>query len=318
MLNTEEQEIHERAVKFSKQLQTADAPLLRALRDAYESKLFLKFNRTGLFRYAVDILKHDEAVARPYITVAKKCAEFPQVLIAIEAGKFPVAKALRFVSVLKPTNVEEFIEYATTLNYEDLNHKVAAENPQKKKRSIHKPVGENKVRASYDFDREFATELKTEAKRLNLDPAEVLKRAFYELRERIDPVRKAERAKARRLKPKFKQPPKELCVNKIPIAKRNQYRPRPHTRSSSGTAIDAPRSMKMARDAKTQSGCTFITSNEWRMGARTSSAISPPFAQSTTSYTINSNLNSGRESDQTDSGEHGPTTLCAHSFGGGH
>ena len=219
MLNTEEQEIHERAIKFSKQLQTADAPLLRALMDAYESKLFLKFNRTGLFRYAVDILKHDEAVARFYITVAKKCAEFPQVLAAIEAGKFPVAKAVRFVSVLKPTNVEKFIEYAATLNYEDLNHKVAAENPQKKKRSIHKAVGKDRVRASYDFDREFATDLKTEAKRLNLDPAEILKRAFYEMRERTDPVRKAERAKARN-EPKPKQPPKELCVNKISITKR--------------------------------------------------------------------------------------------------
>ena len=219
MLNTEEQEIHERAVKFSKLLQTADAPLLRALRDAYETKLFRKFNRTGLFRYAVDILKHDEAVVRPYITVAKKCAEFPQVLAAIEARKFPVAKALRFVSVLKPTNVEKFIEYATTLNYEDLNHKVAAENPQKKKRSIHKPIGENKVRASYDFDRAFTTDLKTEAKRLNLDPAEVLKRAFYEMRERTDPVKKAERANARKER-KPEQPPKELCVNKISIAKR--------------------------------------------------------------------------------------------------
>ena len=221
MLNTEEQEIHERVVKFSKQLQTADAPLLRALMDAYKSKLFLKFNRTGLFRYAVDILKHDEAIARLYITVAKKCADFPQVLSAIEAGKFPVAKALRFVSVLKPTNVEKFIEYAATLNYEDLNHKVAAENPQKKKRSIHKPIGKDRVRASYDFDREFAKDLKAEAKRLNLDPAEVLKRAFYEMRERTDPVRKAERAKARKQRqPKTEQPSKELCVNKISIAKR--------------------------------------------------------------------------------------------------
>ena len=220
MLNTEEQEIHERAVEFSKQLQTADAPLLRALRDAYKSRLFLKFNRTGLFRYAVDILKHDEAVVRPYITVAKRCAEFPQVLTAIEAGKFPVAKALRFVSVLKPTNVEKFIEYAANLNYEELNHKVAAENPQKKKRSIHKPIGKDRVRASYDFDREFAKDLKAEAKRLNVDPAEVLKRAFYEMRERTDPVRKAERAKARKQKPKPEQPPKELCVNKISIAKR--------------------------------------------------------------------------------------------------
>ena len=219
MLNTEEQEIHERAVRFSKQLQTADAPLLRALRDAYQTKLFLRFNRTGLFRYAVDILKHDEAVARLYITVAKKCAEFPQVLAAIEAGKFSVAKALRFVSVLKSANVEKFIEYAATLNYEDLNHKVAAENPQKKKRSIHKPVGKDRVRASYDFDREFATDLKAEAKRLNLDPAEILKRAFYEMRERTDPMRKAERAKARKQR-KPEQPPKELCVNKIPITKR--------------------------------------------------------------------------------------------------
>ena len=219
MLNTEEREIHERAVKFTNQVQTADAPLLRALKDAYETKLFRKFNRTGLFRYVVDILKHDEAVVRPYITVAKKCVEFPQVLIAIEAGKFPVAKALRFVSVLKANNVEKFIEYATTLNYDDLNHKVAAENPQKKKRSIHKPIGKDRLRASYDFDREFAKDLKAEAKRLNVDPAEVLKRAFYEMRERTDPVRKAERANARKER-KPKQPPKELCVNKIPIAKR--------------------------------------------------------------------------------------------------
>ena len=215
MLNTEEQEIHERVGRYTKQLKTNDGPLLRALTDAAKLKLHRKFNRTGLYRYAIDILKMDEGIARQYITVANKCVDFPQVLEAIKSNKFATAKAARFVSILKPDNVDAFIELATHLNYRDLDHQIAAINP-KKRRSNHKPIDADKVRSSHDMPKDFPKKLKRLAHLLKKEESEALEYSVDLALEKLDPVKKAERAKPR----KSNQEPKELCAHKISIAKR--------------------------------------------------------------------------------------------------
>ena len=215
MLNTDEQEIHGRVVRYVAELKNNDGPLLRALTDAAERKLHRKFNRTGLYRYAIDILKMDEGIARQYITVANKCVEFPRVLEAIQDNKFATAKAARFVSILKPENVDAFIEHATHLNYRDLDHQVAAINP-KKRRSNHKPIDADKVRSSHDMPKDFPKKLKRLAHLLKKDESEALEYSVDLALQKLDPVKKAERAKPR----KSNQEPKELCAHKISIQKR--------------------------------------------------------------------------------------------------
>ena len=215
MLNTEEQEIHERVIRYTKQLKANDGPLLRALTDAAKIKLHRKFNRTGLYRYALDILKIEEGIARQYITVANKCVEYPQVLEAIANNKFVTAKAARFVSILKPNNVDAFIEHATNLNYRDLDHQVAAINP-KKRRSNHKPIDADKVRSSHDMPKDFPRKLKRLAHLLKKDESEALEYCVDLALNKIDPVKKAERAKPR----KSNQEPKEFCAHRISIQKR--------------------------------------------------------------------------------------------------
>ena len=215
MLNTEEQEIHGRVVRYVNQMKNNDGPLLRALTDAAKLKLHRKFNRTSLYRYAIDILKMDEGIARQYITVANKCIDFPQVLEAIRANKFAAAKAARFVSILKPDNVDAFIEHATHLNYRDLDHQVAAINP-KKRRSNHKPIDADKVRSSHDMPKDFPKKLKRLAHLLKKDESEALEYCVDLALAKIDPVKKADRAKQR----KSNHEPKELCAHKISIRKR--------------------------------------------------------------------------------------------------
>ena len=215
MLNADEQEIHGRVVRYVAELKNNDGPLLRALTDAAERKLHRKFNRTGLYRYAIDILKMDEGIARQYITVVNKCVDFPQVLTAVESNKFATAKAARFVSILKPDNVETFIEHATNLNYRDLDHQVAAINP-KKRRSNHKPIDADRVRSSHDMPKDFPKKLKRLAHLLNKDESEALEYSVDLALNKLDPVKKAERAKPRI----SHQEPKELCVHGISIAKR--------------------------------------------------------------------------------------------------
>ena len=220
MLNTEEQNVHERAVQFATQLTSAEAPLLAALTDAYKLKLHKKFERNGLFRYAHDILKLDEPTARRFITVAKKCADFPQVLRAIEANKFPVSKAARFISVLTEANANDYIQFAAAHSYQAIDKKVADEHPERKRKSNHKPIGNGRTRASYDFKQEMTDDLTKLAKRLNLDPAELLEKAYYEYANRHDPIRKAERAQTRKQSQPTNQEPKELCVSRISITNR--------------------------------------------------------------------------------------------------
>ena len=215
MLNTEEQEIHGRVVRYTTELKINDGPLLRALTDAAKIKLHRKFNRTGLYRYALDILKMDEGIARQYITVANKCIEFPQVLEAIETNKFATAKAARFVSILTTDNVGVFINHATQLNYRDLDHQVAAINP-KKRRSSHKPIDADKVRSSHDMPKDFPKKLKRLAHLLKKDESQALEHAVDLALEKLDPVKKAERAAPR----KSNQEPKEFCAHRISIAKR--------------------------------------------------------------------------------------------------
>ena len=245
MLNTEEQNVHERAVQFAKQLTSAEAPLLAALTEASKLKLHKKFERTGLFYYARDILKLDEPTARRFITVAKKCADFPQVLQAIEANKFPVSKAARFVSVITEKNVDNYIEYAANHSYKDIDKKVADEHPEKKRKSNHKPIGNGRTRASYDFKQEMTDDLTKLAKRLNLDPAELLEKAYYEYAERHDPIRKAERAKSRKQPEPANQEPKKLCVSSISITKRKPI----------------PAATKHAVTRRDQGQCTHIHEN---------------------------------------------------------
>jgi hypothetical protein len=139
-----------------------------------------------------------EEVAACFIRVARKARQVPELQGAVQAGKISVTKAKTIAAVITPENQEAWIEKATGMSKRELEAEVAEANPRAGKAEKARPVGEKKIRVEFELTRD-EMELFRRAQEVSgsASLAETQAKLLKFFLDRKDPVRKADRARAR-------------------------------------------------------------------------------------------------------------------------
>jgi 5-methylcytosine-specific restriction endonuclease McrA len=124
-LSLYEKSLHERALTLSHQHRRVESVLVTTLEEIDRLQFFRRLGYSSLFTYAVTALQLSEAAAYSFISVARKSREFPELKDSIANQKLTVAKAARIVSILSVENAGELIEFAGTHSTREIDRKVA-------------------------------------------------------------------------------------------------------------------------------------------------------------------------------------------------
>ncbi len=140
-----------------------------------------------------------------FVRVARKSIQVPELELAVQDG-LQMSKAKTIASVIDSGNKVEWIEKAQSLSKEKLEREVAAANPSAPKPEKAKPTGPDRVRVEFEVTYEEAEllkrarELMSQKKSKHAQIGETFVYALKDWVDREDPIRKAERAKARQEK----------------------------------------------------------------------------------------------------------------------
>jgi hypothetical protein len=202
-LTRDQEVLHKKALGLCRQYRELEWPIIETLREVDRSKLYLKFEVTSLFQYALQILGLSEAVAYSFITLGRKAAEVPELKIALQAKVVSAGKASRIVAVINRKNAGELIEFAAKRTRREVDHKVAELNPKLAVRESAKPIAKDIFELRTGISKQAfdllqrSQALIAQKKGRNPSLAETLEVVLAEFVKRQDPVQKAERAKGR-------------------------------------------------------------------------------------------------------------------------
>jgi hypothetical protein len=206
-LTAAEKALHEKSLKDAGNYMIAEAVILQDVCDIEEMKLYEKFGYTSTYSYCIKVMKLSEFITNSCIGIARKSKKIPELKQAIDQGELTVSTAVRIVPVLKEENKEEWINKAKTLTKSKLERAVADTKPEAKFEKL-KPSSKGRSRLDISISEEFEAEIRRlqeiESKAgVGLASYEqVLQTAVRERLDRIDPLRKAARAKERAEKKK--------------------------------------------------------------------------------------------------------------------
>lgn len=202
-LSTQETEVHNRALRFASELHNAEAQVVEVLRDVEKLKLYRKLGHRSLFEYAVNALGLERAVAYSCITVARKTSQIPELKAAVATRKISVYKASRLAPSLDRSNAKALIKFAEEHTTREVEQEVRRLDPKAAPPDKVKILSNNKVQLTVtvsiedykNIQRKQSLEAQKGNNNLSLGGAIGLSVAADI--ERIDPVRKAARAKLR-------------------------------------------------------------------------------------------------------------------------
>lgn len=205
MLDADSKRIHEKAVAKAKKYLIAEAELLSAIIDVDRHRTYELFEETYLTPYCVKYLNLSQDVAAMFVRVARKSLEVPELELAVQSG-LQMTKAKTIVSVIDSGNKNQWLEMAQTLSKERLEREVASANPSAPKPEKVKSTGPDRVRVEFEVSFEEAEilkrarELMSQKTDKNAQVREAVMTALRDWVDRQDPVRRAERAQARKAK----------------------------------------------------------------------------------------------------------------------
>src|SRR5688572_21358036 len=130
MMNKEQNNIHQVALKISQDYRTAETSLIDILQKVDEKKVYAALGHSSLFVYAIEELKLSEASAQALTSIARKSKSIPKLKEEIEKGVISVSKAQRIVSVITKENQSEWLTKASTLSKRELEKEVVKVNPE--------------------------------------------------------------------------------------------------------------------------------------------------------------------------------------------
>jgi len=203
--------LHEKAQRCAEQYRRNEAELIGLLQQIDPTQGYKALGYSSLHAYVVGALHLSEDQAYQFTRVARKAKEVPELKTALDQGVLNVSKARRILSVIQPTNSHEWIAKAAALKQRDLEREVAQVAPRTAVAERMRPVAPDVV--------EFrsAIDSKTEAllRRVqHLESRRTSKAASWNdtlaamatlYLERRDPLKKAERAQARKPTPILSQ-----------------------------------------------------------------------------------------------------------------
>lgn len=197
--------LHQRALDLCTQHRRTEALLIVVLKEIDKTKLYRKLGQPSLYIYAVKTLGLSESVAYAFISVARKSAQIAPLLVAIEKQSLTIAKASRIVSALTKDNSEALIEFARTHNTRETEFEVARLRPKCRAPDRVKPLSENLLKLEMSVCKSVFAKL-TRARALVASQTGhdtglegVLDAVLTEFLKRRDPVKRAQRALAKRM-----------------------------------------------------------------------------------------------------------------------
>jgi len=181
--------LHEKALVLSREHRRVESQLVSLLMEIDCLQLYRLLGCASLFTYVVSMLGFSEGAAYQLITVTRKAKDIAALQTALEEQRLTVAKASRIVSVLSVDNASELIEFASRHTSRETDLEVArraGRDGNERRSSLKIPVH---VLAKLKHVQSLMGQVEFEAM--------LEKLADYYI-EREDPVKKAERALAKR------------------------------------------------------------------------------------------------------------------------
>jgi len=188
-LSPQAHSLHEKALVLSREHRRLESQLISLLMEIDALKLYRLLGCASLFTYVVSMLGFTEGAAYQLITVARKAKDIAPLKAALEEQRLTVAKASRIVSVLSVENASELIDFASRHTSRETDLEVArrvGRDGNERRSSLKIPV---RVLAKLKHVQALMGQVEFEAM--------LEKLADYYI-EREDPVKKAERALAKR------------------------------------------------------------------------------------------------------------------------
>jgi hypothetical protein len=200
LMNSQQKQIHERALAVAIQYQRAEAEMVQVLQEADRVRLHRSFGLSSLLKYAIQYLKLSEPVALAFIAVARKSTEVPALKSAVSDRKLSVSAASRLVSILTKENADELMAFAASHAWRETECEIARRNPKAAVPDKAKMLGNGLVQVTLtisesefkDFDR--ACSVEAQRQRNAPGRGRVFVAAINTYLDKHDPVRKAERA----------------------------------------------------------------------------------------------------------------------------
>jgi len=188
-LSPQANSLHEKALVLSREHRLLESQLVSLLMEIDRLQLYRLLGCASLFTYVVSMLGFSEGAAYQLITVARKAKDIAPLKAALEEQRLSVAKASRIVSVLNVENASELIDFASRHTSRETDLEVArraGRDGNERRSSLKIPV---RVLAKLKHVQSLMGQVEFEAMLESL--------ADYYI-EREDPVKKAERALAKR------------------------------------------------------------------------------------------------------------------------
>jgi len=188
-LSPQANSLHEKALVLSREHRWVESQLVSLLMKIDRLQLYRLLGCASLFTYVVSMLGFSEGAAYQLITVARKAKDIALLRTALEEQRLSVAKASRIVSVLSAENASELIDFASRHTSRETDLEVArrtGRDGNERCSSLKIPV---RVLEKLKHVQSLMGVVEFEAMLESL--------ADYYI-EREDPVKKAERALAKR------------------------------------------------------------------------------------------------------------------------
>lgn len=200
MITEKVKQLDEKAMRVAKHLDACEKELVSIFEELGMTKGFLQLGFTSLHDYGVRRLKLSDATTCNIVAVARKTIEIPELKQAIQSGELSISKARKITPVLTKENKSEWIQLAKTSTSREIERAVAIEKPELLIRETVKFKAEDrlefKVGISEDLSKKLARARDLQSQRTS-KPAtyeEVLNVMVEIFFEKVDPIRKAERA----------------------------------------------------------------------------------------------------------------------------
>jgi len=181
--------LHEKALVLSREHRLLESQLVSLLMEIDRLQLYRLLGCASLFTYVVSMLGFSEGAAYQLITVTRKAKDIAPLKTALEEQRLTVAKASRIASILSAENASELIEFASRHSSRETDLEVArraGRDGNERRSSLKIPV---RVLDKLKRVQALMGQVEFEAMLESL--------ADYYI-EREDPVKKAERALAKR------------------------------------------------------------------------------------------------------------------------
>lgn len=105
-------ELHQKTKSVAVKYLQIESELVALLIEIDSRRAYKDLGYASLFQYSVSELGLSEAVTAAFITVSRKAAVVPELMLALEEQTLTVSKAAKIVSALDVQSAPEIIEYA--------------------------------------------------------------------------------------------------------------------------------------------------------------------------------------------------------------